>query len=251
MELAKIRQKALQETEPELELHPPQPETAVQQIDLNDTEASPKAEQPVVTATASLSVTNPAMLRPAALPDQADFNPLAKIMSGRKQANLEALLEKEPEPEQESEEEQQIQEFLCFRLGQEEYGINIMVIKEIIKPRGLTEVPRAPDFIDGVLSLRGLVVPVFAMRKRLGMSLEYDPGLERIVIVRNNDGLYGLRVDCVTDVVKIHQTDREGVPAVLEGQAREFVNGIGRADGRLLILLDIPKVVEVGLEEYV
>lgn len=250
MELAKIRQKALQEAEPELELHLSQTEAAAQQVEADALEASPKAEQPVDTTTASLPAANTVVLRPAALPDQADFNPLAKIMAGRKQANLEALLEKEPEPEQESE-EQQLQEFLCFRLGQEEYGINIMVIKEIIKPRGLTEVPRAPDFIDGVLSLRGLVVPVFAMRKRLGMSLEYDPGLERIVIVRNNDGLYGLRVDCVTDVVRIYQTAREGVPAVLEGQAREFVNGIGRADGRMLILLDIPKVVEVGLEEYV
>ncbi len=248
MELAKIRQKALQEPDPDL--HLPQAEVAVQQIDVNAPEALPLAEQPVATKATSLPAVNPAVLRPAALPDLADFDPLAKIMAGRKQANLEALLEKEPEPEQESE-EQQMQEFLCFRLGLEEYGINIMVIKEIIKPRGLTEVPRAPDFIDGVLSLRGMVVPVFAMRKRLGMSLEHDPALERIVIVRNNDGLYGLRVDCVTDVVRIHQTAREGVPAVLEGQAREFVKGIGRADGRMLILLDIPRVVEVGLEEYV
>ena len=141
------------------------------------------------------------------------------------------------------------EEFLCFRLGDEEYGVNIMEIKEIIKPRELTEVPRAPDFVDGVLSLRGAIVPVFTMRMRLGMPLEHDASQERIVIVRCNDGLYGLRVDRVTDVVKIAKGDREATPAVLEGIAREFVAGIGRAGKRMLIILDIRTVVDTALGE--
>jgi purine-binding chemotaxis protein CheW len=158
------------------------------------------------------------------------------------------------EPEQETQpvaSEVVFEEFLCFRLGDEEYGINIMEIKEIIKPRELTEVPRTPGFVDGVLSLRGVIVPVFTMRKRLGMTLDYDGSQERIVIVRCGDGLHGLRVDRVTDVVKIAKTDREATPSMLEGVAREFVSGIGRTGKRMLIILDICKVVDTALGEVV
>jgi len=179
------------------------------------------------------------------------FDPLSVILAGRERdcSDCQRADTESDVPLSSAAAEPVYQEFLCFRLGNEEYGINIMDIKEIIKPRELTEVPRTPAFVDGVLSLRGVIVPVFTLRKRLGMSLEYEGNQERIIIVRSGDGLYGLRVDQVIDVVRIGKEHREAAPAVLEGTAREFVGGIGRTGNRMVIILDSGKVIDTALDE--
>ena len=251
MELAKIRNKVRQEAvvEAAREAVPLEPATA--QPDEPSPPALSLPDNLLDLQPTMLSFPGPASVRSA--PSESRFDPLAKILAGREHdcivvagASDAALEQQQPEVS-----EAVFEEFLCFRLGDEEYGINIMEIKEIIKTRELTEVPRTPGFVDGVLSLRGVIVPVFTMRKRLGMSLEYDASQERIVIVRCGDGLHGLRVDRVTDVVKIANTDREATPSVLDGVAREFVAGIGRAGKRMLIILDICKVVDTALGEVV
>lgn len=250
MELAKIRNKARQEAvggEQQEEAKPVTatelpPESAPSALSLPDDFFQP--ESPRVfpeTRTA----------RPAALVHK--FDPLAVILAGRT-ADHEGERQREEDHEQEALADvvdAEYEEFLCFRLGSEEYGVNIMEIKEIIKPRELTEVPRMPRYVDGVLSLRGVIVPVFTMRQRLAMPLEYERSQERIVIVRSGEGLHGLRVDRVTDVVRIFAEQREPTPAVLEGVSREFVSGIGRSGSRMIILLDIAKVVDTALNEGV
>ncbi|WP_277057938.1 chemotaxis protein CheW [Trichlorobacter lovleyi] len=251
MELAKIRNKARQEGAPGAteEVSTPLPEPVVLQPDHVVPPALTLSDDSAAQQAAPVSFPGPAMAR--AVPAAAHFDPLAVILAGRehdRSTNGTVLPETEQE-HQTAASEERFEEFLCFRLGDEEYGINIMEIKEIIKSRELTEVPRTPGFVDGVLSLRGVIVPVFTMRKRLGMSLDYDAGQERIIIVRCGDSLHGLRVDRVTDVVKIAATDREATPSMLEGVAREFVSGIGRTGKRMLIILDICKVVDTALGE--
>ena len=252
MELAKIRNKARQEATSEPPAHTaPLEEPAV--IGASEDLLPPS----VVSLPESLLGLQPASVAfpvaAAVQPEQAElrFDPLTKILAGREHdRTVSGSVDVEPELERQPvASEVDFEEFLCFRLADEEYGINIMEIKEIIKPRELTEVPRTPGFVDGVLSLRGVIVPVFTMRKRLGMTLDYDGSQERIVIVRCGDGLHGLRVDRVTDVVKIAKTDREATPSVLEGVAREFVAGIGRTGKRMLIILDVCKVVDTALGE--
>lgn len=183
-----------------------------------------------------------------------EFNPLARIMAGRQQ-NSDVTIQSEAGRGDEQgggdAAAGETEEYLCFKLGDEEYGINIMAIKEIIKPRELTEVPRTQRFIEGVISLRGLVVPVFDMRKRLGMPPADEITQERVVVVRSGEGLYGLKVDRITDVVRITAAGREVTPQVLDGVAREFVSFIGRAGERMLIILDIGKVVDTSLEELI
>jgi purine-binding chemotaxis protein CheW len=199
--------------------------------------------------TGLVSFPGPASVRPFVPAPR--FDPLTRILAGRDHDRIVTDDADDLPGKQAYAESSEVvyEEFLCFRLGDEEYGINIMEIKEIIKPRELTEVPRTPDFVDGVLSLRGVIVPVFAMRKRLGMQPDYDRSQERIIIVRCGEGLHGLRVDRVTDVVKIAAGTREATPSVLEGVAREFVSGIGRTGNRMVILLDICKVVDATLGE--
>ena len=175
------------------------------------------------------------------------FDPLAIILEGREIAACvdETLLVVSAGPVSDGSE---FQEILCFRVSSEEYALNIMDIKEIIKPREITEVPRVPAFVRGVLSLRGIIIPVFDMRIRLGLA---DGGTtsekNRIIVVKKADSYCGVLVDEVIQVVRIASQTIEPPPAVLEGIDRDFVNGIGRYDGRMLILLNMENILDVTL----
>ncbi|HJV64362.1 MAG TPA: chemotaxis protein CheW [Geomonas sp.] len=138
-------------------------------------------------------------------------------------------------------------ELLCFKVGREEYAISIMDIKEIIKPREVTEVPRVPSFVRGILSLRGIIIPIFDMRVRLGLPGVQASERERVIVVARQSGFCGVLVDEVVQVVRIPESGIEPPPVVLEGIDRDFVQGIGRVGGRMLILLDMEKVLDVSL----
>ncbi|CAH2031176.1 chemotaxis protein CheW [Trichlorobacter ammonificans] len=251
MELAKIRNKALLAEQAAAEsrsitaeaLFPELPaETAATGVSL-----VPDASVPAAAAEHPEPALEPLRFNAP----QRRFDPLAVILAGRVAASSLSVGTQADEPVVPTEEaiDERFEEFLCFTLGDEEYGVNIMEIKEIIKPRELTEVPRTPVFVDGVLSLRGVIVPVLAMRRRLEMTPARDRSQERIVIVRHGDGLTGLRVDRVTGVVRIAERCREAAPGVLEGTAREFVAGIGRSDGRMIIILDVASIIDFSFGE--
>ncbi|MDY0384438.1 MAG: chemotaxis protein CheW [Geobacter sp.] len=247
MDLAKIRTKARQEgaaqaPNEQVDQQPSPQETVVPPA-LAVPDDSPES------ADSELVIPGPAPIRSIASPVR--FDPLAVILAGRQADQV--LADVEPQPQNQAQtvaSEDVYQEFLCFLLGDEEYGVNIMEIKELIKPRELTEVPRAPHFVDGIISLRGMIVPVIDLRKRLGLHSQRPTAQQRIVIVRQRSGFSGLRVDSVTGVVRIADHRREAAPAALEGIDREFVAGIGRADNRMVILLDIQNVADLELAAH-
>jgi purine-binding chemotaxis protein CheW len=138
-------------------------------------------------------------------------------------------------------------EFLCFRVSDEIYGINIMDIKEIIKPREVTEVPRAPVFVSGVLSLRGTIIPIIDMRIRLGLALEEPTGKERIVVIKNSNSFSGLLVDEVIQVMQVQLDAVEAAPSVLDGIDREFISGLARSEDRLIIVLNLETIADINL----
>ncbi len=173
-------------------------------------------------------------------------DPLAVILEGRKAALVDEILPAETDTEVPLQAPSSL-EILCFRVDDEIYGIDIMELKEIIKPRETTEVPHAPPFIAGVISLRGIIIPVFVLRERLGMHREEAGGKERIIVVKKGEGLCGILVDEVTQVVRIAADTVEQPPAVLDGIDREFVSGIGRHEGKIVIMLAMEKVLDVLL----
>jgi len=170
-----------------------------------------------------------------------EFDPAAVILKGRESASFEL------EVSQQEDQAAASVELLCFRVATEEYAISIMDIKEIIKPREVTEVPRVPAFVRGILSLRGNIIPIFDMRVRLGLAGGTASERERVVVVKRQGGFCGVLVDEVVQVVRIAQAGIEPPPVVLEGIDREFVLGVGRVGGRMLILLDMEKVLDVAL----
>ena len=169
-----------------------------------------------------------------------DFDPAAVILKGRESAAFEELLLQDDQAAA-------TLELLCFKVANEEYAISIMDIKEIIKPREVTEVPRVPAFVRGILSLRGNIIPIFDMRVRLGLPGAASLERERVVVVKRQGGFCGVLVDEVVQVVRIAEAGIEPPPVVLEGIDRDFVQGIGRVAGRMLILLDMEKVLDVSL----
>lgn len=121
-------------------------------------------------------------------------------------------------------------EFLSFMLGKEEYGIPLQRISEIIKPRQITEVPRVPQFVLGILTLRGVVIPVFDLAMKLALG-KITPGkFSRIMIVYRNEDKIGLLVDRVRDVVRVLPKDIEPPPPVIAGVDMQFLDGVGRAE---------------------
>jgi purine-binding chemotaxis protein CheW len=135
-------------------------------------------------------------------------------------------------------------EVLAIRLATEEYAIDILRIREILKLRPITEVPRAPAFIPGIVSVRGQVIPVMDLRMRIHMPLEPLGKDSRILIVHKDAEVHGLIVDAVRQVVRMRDEDVEPPPAMIGGSGSEFIGGIGRPrPDRMLILLDLDAVL--------
>lgn len=132
-------------------------------------------------------------------------------------------------------------EVITFRLDNEEYGIEINLVKEVIKMREITEVPRAPRDILGIISIRGAIVSVMNLRGRLGLPMKDDG--ERILIVRDGAGLLGLLVDSVRHVVRLPSSRVEPAPAINTIDS-DVIKGIGRYKGGMFILLEMDKILE-------
>lgn len=255
MDLAKIRKKSLQAlAQPVDDIFAVPPPSSVLTTGLSEQiQAAPVLNEAdfftIETNTAPAFSTAAAQIPcPVILPDRVVVtrSPLEAIMAGRAAAGCddESILAEDSTSEVIAETSL---EFLCFRVFDEIYGINIMEIKEIIKPREVTEVPRAPVFVAGVLSLRGTIIPVIDMRVRLGLTSKEPTGKERIIVIRNNNSLSGLLVDEVIQVVKIQFDAVEAAPAVLDGIDRDFISGLGRSDGRLIIILNLENIADINL----
>lgn len=140
---------------------------------------------------------------------------------------------------------QDLEQYLAFQLGQEEYALDIKQISEIIKVRELTEIPRVPGFILGIISLRGVVVPVFDLRQRLRLGKGQVTAASRVVVCRVDEAIVGLLVDSINQVITLSGGRLEPPPSVLTGLDRELIAGVGRFKGRMVIVLNLPSVMTI------
>ena len=133
-------------------------------------------------------------------------------------------------------------QLVSFHVGGEEFGLEILRVQEIIRVQQLTRVPNSPDYVDGVINLRGKVIPVISLRKRIGLEdLKHDKQT-RIVVVEVRGTVLGFIVDSVSEVLRI-PADTVEPPPRLGKVEREYVSGVGKLDNRLLILLDIDRLM--------
>lgn len=145
-----------------------------------------------------------------------------------------------------------IREFLAFKLGSEEYGIDIRRVQEIRSYEAPTHIANAPGFIKGVVNLRGVIVPIVDMRLKFGLeSAEYD-AFTVVIVLNIGNRVVGMVVDGVSDVITLGTEQLRPVPEFSASVGTEHLMAIGAVDGRMLILLDIEKLMtspEMGLVE--
>ncbi len=143
-------------------------------------------------------------------------------------------------------------QLVVFDLGNELYGVDIGSVREIIRMQDITYLPNAPEFIEGVTNLRGKIIPVINLRKRFGMSESVDGNEERIVVVDVAGEYMGALVDAVTEVLRIKEDVIAPASSAVTTVDSYYMEGIANLGDRLIILLDLNKVVsqrEADVEE--
>jgi len=136
-------------------------------------------------------------------------------------------------------------QLVTFNIAEEEFGVDILSVQEIIRLMQITTVPRAPACIEGVINLRGKVIPVIDMRKRFNLpAVERDSHTRIIVMEFGSSKIVGFLVDAVSEVLRIPASTVESAPAVVSGVGSEYIKGVGKLDDRLLILLDLDRLLE-------
>jgi len=159
------------------------------------------------------------------------------------------LTEEQPPPQGEEKmgtaAEEESLELMGFKLADEEYAIDIMQIKEITIPGALTPIPRAPEYILGILSLRGSILPVFDAKKKIGLPSGERTDRTRIIVVKHHGEEVGILVDDITSAARISVPAIEPPPPVLKGVEAEYISGVGRMDDRMMIIMNIEEICRV------
>ncbi|HKM67990.1 MAG TPA: chemotaxis protein CheW [Candidatus Acidoferrum sp.] len=130
-----------------------------------------------------------------------------------------------------------------FRIGTETYGVRIGAVREIVRVPEITAVPSAPDLIEGVINLRGKIIPVMDLRKRFGSASATSDKKNRILVVELDSKLIGLIVSSASEVLKIPPSEIEAPGSVFADGESNYVTGVGKLKGRLIILLDIARLL--------
>ncbi len=130
-----------------------------------------------------------------------------------------------------------------FRIGNETFGVRIGAVREIVRVPEITAVPSAPETIEGVINLRGKIIPVMDLRKRFGQSDIQPDKKNRILVVELENKLVGLIVNAASEVLKISPSEIEPPGNVFAEGESSYVTGVGKLKGRLIILLDIAKLL--------
>ena len=142
--------------------------------------------------------------------------------------------------------DQDLLQLVSFVVGAEEYAIPILAVQEINRMMSITRVPQSPPFVEGVINLRGKVIPVVDLRKRFGMPVNDNTGDERIIVVEvqgEAEGrVIGFTVDKVNRVLRIGSDIVEPAPAMACGAHSDYVQGVGKLEEGLLILLSLDKL---------
>ena len=134
-------------------------------------------------------------------------------------------------------------QLVVFDLATEAYGVDIGAVREIIRMQNITTVPRTPDFVEGVINLRGKVIPVVDLRKRFGLTVADQNKDSRIVVVDIGGDDIGVVVDAVTEVLRISSESVEPLSSVITTADSEYLLGIAKLDDKMVILLELESVL--------
>ena len=139
--------------------------------------------------------------------------------------------------------DQDLLQLVSFQLGEEEFGVDILKVQEINRMLEITKVPNSPIFVDGVINLRGKVIPILNLRQRFALEKKEIDKKTRIVVVEIDGKVVGVVVDAVSEVLRLPADTVEPPPPMVAGIESEYIKGVGKLENRLLILLDLNKLL--------
>ena len=140
-------------------------------------------------------------------------------------------------------ESQELLQLVSFHIEEEEYGVDILNVQEIIKCVPITKVPNSPEFVEGVINLRGKVIPILDLRYRFGFAKKERTKDTRIIVVEIKNNTVGFIVDAVSEVLRIPANITEAPPSMVSGIDSEFIKSVGKLEDRMLILINLNKVL--------
>lgn len=142
-------------------------------------------------------------------------------------------------------------QLVVFKLGEEAYGLSISEVQEINRIQEITRLPGTPEFVEGVINLRGRIIPVIDLRKRFGFEAREWDRSTRIVVTRFQEETIGVIVDSVTEVLRISEEVIEPPSKVVEGVETEYIQGIANLGEKLVILLDLNKAIKKDEADFI
>ncbi len=134
-------------------------------------------------------------------------------------------------------------QLVVFRIAKEYFGVSIGSIREIVRLPEITEVPDAPEFLEGMINLRGRIVPVIDLKKRLRLRGDERTKATRVLITDGAESMSGLIVDSVDEVIRVDEDEIEEPPEIMTAIGIEFITGVAKVEDRLIILLDLKRVM--------
>jgi purine-binding chemotaxis protein CheW len=136
-------------------------------------------------------------------------------------------------------------EFISFAINADQYGVDIMAVREIKEWSNVSHLPKQPDYVRGVLNLRGVMVPVVDLRCRFGQGLTQPTPTHIVIIVQTGNRQVGLLADRVLDIVSFNQRDIQPVPRTVHGTTADFLSGLITHDNTMIALIDLPNLLSV------
>lgn len=143
---------------------------------------------------------------------------------------------------QDTKESEDVGQFVCFKLAEEEYALEIHCVREVIRVPRITPVPQMPDFCLGVINLRGNVIPLFDLRRKFGLQEKMFDDLTKILVASLSNVSIGFVADEVLENIKLDESQIDQTPPVKMKIEKECVRGIGELEGRMIIVLDMGKI---------
>jgi purine-binding chemotaxis protein CheW len=138
---------------------------------------------------------------------------------------------------------EELLQLVSFNIGDEEFGVDILKVQEINRMLQVTRVPNSPEYVDGVINLRGKVIPVIDLRRWFGLERKDHDKNTRIIVVELGGRVVGFVVDAVKEVLRIPSSVTEPPPPIVAGIQAEYITAVGKLEDRLLILLDLEKML--------
>lgn len=132
---------------------------------------------------------------------------------------------------------------VVFKLDKEEYGLDIMKVNGIEKYQEVVKIPNAPDYIEGMINLRGEVLPIFSLRKKFKLIDKPTDDETKIIVAYTNDIKVGFVVDAVQEIMQVDEADVEEAPPIVTGIDRRYIKSVAKVEGRMVTLIDIDLVV--------